>query len=197
VTVADLEEQDRVVTGILLRLPSREARSAPPALVSQYDRLRRDPSITAAIPANEVERLFGIVASLDVLFIAMAAATLVSSAVAILLSMLNSMGERRRQVAILRVLGASRARIFWLVLTESTLVGLVGAVAGVAICIVVLFAATQWMLGAHGIVIAPELDSRSAVLVAMGTTVLAAIAGIVPSVLAYRTSVARNLRPLG
>jgi putative ABC transport system permease protein len=197
VTVEDLEEQDRVVTGILMRLPSREARSAPPALVSQYDRLRRDPSITAAIPANEVQRLFGIVASLDVLFIAMAAATLVSSAVAILLSMLNSMGERRRQVAILRVLGASRARIFWLVLTESTLVGLVGAVAGVAVCIVVLFAATQWMLGAHGIVIAPQLDPRSAVIVAMGTTVLAAIAGIVPSVLAYRTSVARNLRPLG
>jgi len=196
-TVEDLEEQDRVVTGILMRLPSREASSAPPALVSQYDRLRRDPSITAAIPANEVQRLFGIVASLDVLFIAMAAATLVSSAVAILLSMLNSMGERRRQVAILRVLGASRARIFWLVLTESTLVGLVGAVAGVAICIVVLFAATQWMLGAHGIVIAPQLDPRSAVIVAMGTTVLAAIAGIVPSVLAYRTSVARNLRPLG
>jgi hypothetical protein len=31
----------------------------------------------------------------------------------------------------------------------------------------------------------------------MGTTVLAALAGIVPSILAYRTSVARSLRPLG
>jgi putative ABC transport system permease protein len=197
VTPADLVEEDRLVTGALLRLPSREPGSAPPALVSQYDRLRRDGSITVALPANEVQRLFGIVASLDVLFIAMAAATLVSSAVAILLSMMNSMGERRRQVAILRVLGASRARIFWLVLTESTLVGLVGAVAGVVVCVLVLFAATQWMLSAHGIVIAPQLDPRAAVIVAMGTTVLAAIAGIVPSVLAYRTSVARNLRPLG
>jgi ABC-type lipoprotein release transport system permease subunit len=46
-------------------------------------------------------------------------------------------------------------------------------------------------------VIAPELDPRSVVLVAMGTTLLAAIAGIVPSVLAYRTPVARNLRPIG
>ncbi|MEY3144226.1 MAG: hypothetical protein RLY21_2719 [Planctomycetota bacterium] len=197
VTVEDLEEQDRVVTGVLLRLPSRVPGNAPPALVSQYDRLRRDGTITVALPANEVQRLFGIVASLDVLFIAMAAATLVSSAVAIMLSMMNSMGERRRQVAILRVLGASRGRIFWLVLTESTLVGLVGAAAGVAVCVVALFAATQWMLSAHGIVIAPQLDPRAAVIVAMGTTVLAAIAGIVPSVLAYRTSVARNLRPLG
>ena len=197
VTAADLVEDDRVVTGVLLRLPSRDPASAPPALVSQYDKMRRDGSITVAIPSNEVQRLFAIVKSVDVLFLAMAAATLVSSAFAILLSMINSMSERRRQVAILRVLGASRARIFWLVLTESTVVGLVGAALGVAVCAVGLFAATQWLIGAHGIVIAPELDPRSVVLVAMGTTLLAAIAGIVPSVLAYRTPVARNLRPIG
>jgi len=165
--------------------------------VSQYDKLRRDGSITVAIPSNEVQRLFSIVKSIDVLFLAMAGATLLSSGVAILLSMVNSMSERRRQVAILRVLGASQARIFWLVLTESTIVGLVGATVGIAVCATVLFAATAWLLNAHGIVIAPELDARSAVLVAMGTTLLAAIAGIVPSVLAYRTSVARNLRPIG
>ncbi|MFZ9915989.1 MAG: ABC transporter permease, partial [Phycisphaerales bacterium] len=197
VTRDDLVAEDRVVTGVLLRLPSREASAAPPALVSQYDRLRRDGSITAALPSNEVQRLFDIVASIDVLFVAMAAATLVSSGVAILLSMVNSMAERRRQVAILRVLGASRGRIFMLVLTESTLIGLAGAALGIATCAVVLFAATKWLLGAHGIVIAPELDPRSAVLVAMGTTILAAIAGLAPSFLAYRTSVARALRPLG
>ena len=197
VTADDLEEQDRVVTGILLRLPSRDPNSAPPALVSQYDKLRRDSSLTVALPANEVQRLFGIVASLDVIFIAMAAATLVFAAAAILLSMINSMAERRRQVAILRVLGASRARIFWLVLTESTVIGLAGSLAGILLCVVVLFIASRWMLGEHGILIAPQLDPRSTVLVAMATTLLAALAGLAPAVLAYRTSVARNLRPLG
>jgi putative ABC transport system permease protein len=197
VTAGDLEEADRVVTGVLLRLPSRDPMSAPPALVSQYDRMRRDGSITVAIPSNEVQRLFSIVKSIDLLFVAMAAATLFSSTCAILLSMINSMSERRRQVAILRVLGASPARIFWLVLTESTLIGLVGAALGIAVCGIVLYTATQWLLSAHGILIAPQLDVRGAVLVAMGTTLLAAIAGIVPSAIAYRTPVARNLRPIG
>jgi len=197
VTPADLVTEDKVVTGVLLRLPSRDNAGAPPALASQYARLRSDGSLTVAIPSNEVQRLFGIVRSIDVLFLAMAAATLVSSGVAILLSMINSMSERRRQVAILRVLGASSQRIFWLVLTESTIIGLVGAALGVIVCGAVLFLSTQWLLGAHGIMIAPQLDARSAVLVAMGTTLLAAVAGIVPSVLAYRTPVARNLRPIG
>lgn len=197
VTRADLVEADRLATGVLLRLPSRDPAAAPPALAQQYDRLRRDGSITVAIPANEVQRLFGIVASIDVLFIAIAAATVASSAVAILLSMVNSMAERRRQVAILRVLGASRARIFWLVLTESTIVGLAGAALGVAVCALTLVAATAWLRSAHGLVIAPALDSRSIVLVAMATTLLASLAGVIPSILAYRTSVARNLRPIG
>ena len=137
------------------------------------------------------------VKGIDVLFIAIAGATVVSSAVAILLSMVNSMSERRRQVAILRVLGATRARIFWLVLTESTMIGLAGSASGVLVALMVLAFATQWMRVAHGLVIVPVLDARSAVFVAMATTVLAALAGLVPSILAYRTSVARNLRPLG
>ena len=95
------------------------------------------------------------------------------------------------------MLGASRARIFWLVLTESTVIGLVGAGAGVVLCVLFLFAATQWMLAANGIVIAPALDPRAAIIVAMSTTALAALAGLVPSILAYRTSVSRGLRPLG
>ncbi len=197
VSVTDLTAADRVVTGVLLRVPSRDNMSASPVLVAQYDRLRRDGSLTVALPANEVQRLFDIVASIDILFIAIAGATVVSSAVAILLSMVNSMSERRRQVAILRVLGATRARIFWLVLTESTMVGLAGSASGVLVAFIVLAGATQWMRVAHGLVIVPVLDARSAVFVAMATTVLAALAGLVPSILAYRTSVARHLRPLG
>ncbi|MFM7050876.1 MAG: ABC transporter permease [Planctomycetota bacterium] len=193
----DLSAQDRVVTGVLMRLPSRDPSSAPPALVSESQRLRRDGSLTVANPANEVQGLFQIVSAIDVLFVAMAVATLVGSGVAILLSMVNSMAERRRQVAILRVLGASRGRIFMLVLTESTLIGLAGAVLGVVACAGVLWAATGWLGASYGIVLAAELDARAAVLVAMGTTLLAAIAGIAPSFLAYRTSVARALRPLG
>jgi len=100
-------------------------------------------------------------------------------------------------VAILRVLGASKARIFWLVLTESTLIGLIGSAIGVLMCAIALFFATAWMREAHGIAIAPELDARSAIIVAMATTALAALAGVVPSLLAYRTSVAKHLRPIG
>ena len=71
--------------------------------------LRRDTSITVASPSNQVDRLFAIVGNVDRLLIAMAWVVLVSSGIGILLALWNSMEQRRRQIAILRVLGCSRA----------------------------------------------------------------------------------------
>jgi ABC-type lipoprotein release transport system permease subunit len=48
-----------------------------------------------------------------------------------------------------------------------------------------------------GLVIDPTLDPRAAVIIAAASVLLAALAGLVPSVMAYRTSVAKNLRPIG
>ena len=62
--------------------------------------------------------------------VAMAVAVLASTAVGVMLALWNSMDMRRRQVAILRVLGASRGRVLSLVLAESVVMGLVGALFG-------------------------------------------------------------------
>jgi ABC-type lipoprotein release transport system permease subunit len=48
-----------------------------------------------------------------------------------------------------------------------------------------------------GILIDPDLPVHLIVLVAVGALLLAALAGMIPAVMAYRTSVAKNLRPLG
>jgi ABC-type lipoprotein release transport system permease subunit len=48
-----------------------------------------------------------------------------------------------------------------------------------------------------GLVITPSLPPVELVTVLVATIVLAAVAGMIPAVVAYRTSVARNLRPLG
>ncbi|MSR40998.1 MAG: FtsX-like permease family protein [Phycisphaerales bacterium] len=197
VTVADLLDDDRKITGMLLRLPTRSGSSVSSALQQVFDALRRDTSITVAQPADQIDKLFAIVSNVDGIFIALAIATLLSSAVAILLSMVNSMAERRRQIAVLRVLGASRARVFGIVLTEAMLIGLVGAAAGIVISAIVLTIATSWLRANLGLIIAPDFDPRASVLVAAGAVLLAAIAGLVPAMLAYRTSVSKQLRPLG
>ena len=185
-----------MITGILLSTPSRGGGSVSAILPQAFDMLRRDTSITVASPSNQVARLFEIVGNVDRLLLAMAWVVLASSGVGILLALWNSMEQRRRQIAILRVLGCSRIRLFSLVITESVLIGMIGALIGIAVCwggTLVIAGQLQTRLG---IVIDPGLDPRTILLVIAATVALAAVAGVAPAIRASRTSVAENLRPL-
>jgi len=193
---ADLRDDEKLITGILLRIPTRSGSDASASIAAQFDRLRRDVSITVAQPAQQIGRLMALIGDIDWLFVAMAVVVLFSSAASIMLAMVSSMELRRRQVAILRVLGASAWRVFALAITESTLIGLVGAGIGAALAIVGGQIATTLLQERVGLVIAGAVDSRAAILVAAGAVVLAALAGIVPAVKAYRTSIACHLKPL-
>lgn len=194
-TEKDLTDADRLITGLLLRLPTREGSDSSAALPQQYDTLRRNPAIVVAQPTQEVIRLFAIVGQVDGLFIAMGVVVLFSSAVSLLLALYNSMNERRRQIAVLRVLGASQGRVFGLMVTESVMIGFLGAAAGVVLSLVGSVAGAAYLKQEVGIVIDPTLDVRATVLVVAGAVVLAILAGVLPGLRAYRVSVAESLRP--
>ena len=194
-TAAELTDEDRMVTGILLRLPTRAGSDASAAMQQQFDTLRRDTSIVVAQPAQQIQRLFEIVGNVDGLFLGMAAVVLVSSAVGVMLALYNSMAARSRQIAVLRVLGASQGRVFGLVLTESLLISMAGAAAGVALAVVGGMAASAWLKASIGLVIDPTLDLRGTVIVVGGTVALGALAGILPAWRAYQVPVADSLRP--
>lgn len=196
-TAADLIDEDRLVTGLLVRLPTRPGADAPAALGQVYELFRRDTSITVAQPAEEIRRLMNIVGNIDGLFIAISAAVLVSSSIAIMLALYDGMAARRRQIAILRVLGFSRGRIAGLVLTESALIGAVGVVLGVILSLGGMMIGAGFLRERVGLVIDAGLDPRAVLLVAGSAVALAALAGVVPALAAYRTAVWRSLRPLG
>ena len=196
VDVDDLTDADKLITGILLRLPTRPGSDASASIASQFDRLRRDTAITVAQPAQQIGRLMSIVGDVDWLFLAMGVVVLVSSAISIMLAMIASMELRRRQVAVLRVLGASAWRVFALTVTESTLIGLVGSFLGATIALGGCELASAILADRIGIMVAGTIDLRSMAMVTLGAVLLSSLAGITPAIKSYRTSVARHLRPI-
>ncbi len=195
-TAADLIEEDRLITGVYLRVATRAGRGISAAQQQIYNTLRAEPTLTVADPHFEIGKLFAIVSDIDQIFLALAGVVLVSSGIAIMLALYNSMEMRRRQIAILRVLGCGRLRVFGLVLTESALIGLLGALAGVALCFVGVHVVAELMRARLGLVIEPTLEPIWTFVLVMSTILLAAVAGLVPAALAYRTPVVKNLRPL-
>ena len=191
-TRADLIPTDRKITGVIASLGPRRA-----ALNQVLQAIRTDPDWTVAQPADTVRRLFEIVGSVDQLLIAMGVAVLLSSGVSIMVALYNSMEQRRRQIAVLRVLGASRRRVFALVLSESALIGLVGGALGVVLGIVSGEVVRGILMARLGLAVQPSLPIDGYLMMVLATVALSAIAGIAPAVVAYRTSVVRALRPIG
>jgi len=195
--VEDITDEDRQITGILVRVATRPGRQTSAATGEMFYKFDREMDFTVAVPSDEVKKLFGIVSNVDDILLGMALVVMFSSGIAIMLALYNSMEQRRRQIAVLRVLGCSRRRVFGLVMAESALLGLGGAVVGAILAFVGARLVAAGMAERLGLVVEPAVAPLTLGVIVLGTVLLACAAGVVPSVLAYRTSVARNLRPIG
>jgi putative ABC transport system permease protein len=114
----------------------------------------------------------------------------------ILASIYNSMNERRREIAILRALGARRTTIFAAILLESASISAFGMMAGFVVYGVIVSVVAQIMRAKTGVVIDPFKLSGIMLWAPAGLILMGALAGVAPAIKAYRTSVAENLAPL-
>jgi putative ABC transport system permease protein len=177
------------VSSIVLKLRS------PITAFGLYREINDREDAQAAFPAAEIRKLFDIVGNIDRLLLAQAILILVVAGVAIAVSIYNSMSERRREIAILRALGARRATIFSIVLLEAVTICLFGAAAGLVGGHVVVGLANGALYKASGFVI-PAFHIQPLEWYVLGIAViLGAVAGLGPAFGAYRTDVAKNLAP--
>ena len=113
----------------------------------------------------------------------------------ILAGIYNSMNERRREIAILRALGARRVTIFSAILLEAASISALGMAAGFAVYAVIVTVVAGVMRAQTGVVIDPFKFNAVMLWSPAALIALGALAGIVPAVKAYRTDVAENLTP--
>jgi putative ABC transport system permease protein len=152
--------------------------------------------LTLAYPVGAIiAELFGKIAWFDQVLTLVAYLVALVAAGSVLASIYNSMSARRRDLAILRALGARRRTIFGAVVAEAACIGALGAAVGYAVYFG-LFAGVAGVIRAQtGVVL--DLGARHPVLwiCPLAMVALCAIGGVVPAIKAYRTPVAETLAP--
>jgi putative ABC transport system permease protein len=117
------------------------------------------------------------------------------AAASILAGIYNSMNERRREIAILRALGARRFTIVGAILLEAASISALGMAAGFVVYGVIVTVVAGVMRAQTGVVIDPLKFNAVMLWAPAALIALGALAGIIPAVKAYRTDVAENLTP--
>ncbi len=151
--------------------------------------------LKAALPSTEIARLFRTVDKVDLLLRAVAALVVLVSALGILVGLYNTMEGRRREIAILRSLGARPAHIFSVVILEAVLMCVLGGIAGIALGHAGVAVASPILLEEIGVRVGPAVGGFDAMLL-VGLAVIGLLSGLVPAWTALRTPVAKNLHPV-
>lgn len=150
----------------------------------------------AAFPSVEIRDLMSVIGHLDTVLLAISWLVLLSAGVSIMVSIYNSIAERRREIAILRAVGSPRSTVLGMILIESMALCAIGAFGGLALSHAGVAFGERPLRDLTGIYIAwSGLGLRDAVLF-VGTLGIGALAGLLPALAAYRTDVASHLRPI-
>ncbi len=148
----------------------------------------------AVNPVRPIQRLVqGLLGNIQKALVVLTAIIILVSGVGIFVSIYNSMSDRRREIGIMRALGAGRRHVFGIVLAESALLCVGGGVMGWLVGHGLAIVASPWVIEQTGLLINPwALNSWEAILfpVLVG---LAALVGFLPAMTAYRTNVADAL----
>lgn len=113
----------------------------------------------------------------------------------VLASIYNSMNERRREIAILRALGARRNMVFQIIVLESASIAALGAALGLLLYLALMSGVAALIRSQTGVVLDPFQAAPVLLWVPASMVLLGAVAGVVPAVKAYRTDIASNLAP--
>ena len=200
ITDADyiLPVEKREVTSMLVRMD-------PLYSIGIENQVNEGNVAQAVFPITEIRRLLDyFVSPVQTLLLVLTVLICFMSGVSILVSIYNSMSDRRSEIAVLRALGARRGTVYNIVLLESMVLSLVGGLMGI--------------IGGHGLIAAfsgviedqtgvqigffelapplpiPVLNSISSeFLVIPGLILLAIIVGFIPATSAYKTDVSKSL----
>jgi len=153
--------------------------------------------LTFAYPVGAIlADLFGKLSWFDRVLALIAYLVALVAAASVLASIYNSMNARKRDIAILRGLGARRRLVFGAVVAESACIGFLGAVAGFAVYFVLLAIVAGIIRTQTGVVLSLTELHPVLCLAPLGLVALCALGGVIPALKAYRLPVAENLAPV-
>ena len=207
-TMLPLPLAQREVTAMLVRTVS------PLVSRGMQNTINEGPFGQAVMPVAEIYSLFRtIVTPIKSVFLLITIMICIVSGVSILVSIYNSMNDRRHEIAVMRALGAGRRTVMSIVLLESVLLALIGGVLGwVSGHLMIGGLASPFVEDRTGVTIgifdlapvikpfanlgdSPIMDwgISSELLLIPGLMLLAILVGFMPALAAYRTDVAEAL----
>jgi putative ABC transport system permease protein len=187
--VRSMKLEPKAITAALVGLKSKLSTFKLQRLINEYP----EEPLSAIIPGAALQELWGLVGTAETALSVVSAMVVATALLGMVTTILTTLNERRREMAILRSVGARPATILGLLTTEATLLTLAGVVLGTALLYLSLALLQPYVDRTYGIRIGIDPPTARE-LITLGTIIAAGFfAGLIPAIRAYRMSVADGM----
>lgn len=177
------------ITAFMLGLKKRIQTFRIQREINNYD---QEP-LLAILPGATLTTLWGLLSNFETILLVISALVLVAGLIGMLTTIISSLNERRREMAILRAIGAHPYHIVLLFLLETLIIASLGILMGVILLYSMLIAINPLIVDWIGISLQITfLDWQQLTLLAV-ILMVATLISLIPGIIAYRHSLQDGL----
>ncbi|MDP5188285.1 ABC transporter permease [Rheinheimera baltica] len=177
------------ITAFMVGLKSRMATFTVQRQINEY---KQEP-LTAILPGVALAELWQMLGMVENLLLLISLLVLLAALVGMITTLLASMKERQREMAILRATGAHPWYLFVLIQLEVQIVTLLSMLSAAALLFVSLFVLQDKLAAEFGLFISLQIIKLNTLYWAGGVMVLSAVLATIPGIIAYRKALADGL----
>jgi putative ABC transport system permease protein len=187
--VRKMHLEPKAVTAAMIGLNSKLATFKLQRQINEY---RQEP-LSAIIPGAALQELWSLVGSAETALSVVSAMVVATALLGMVTTILTTLNERRREMAILRSVGARPATILGLLATEAGLLTLAGVLLGALLFYAALIGLQHWIDHVYGLHVSIGPPAAGDVLTLGASMVAGLAAGLLPALRAYRLSLADGM----
>ena len=176
------------ITSLLLQFKMRNVQT-----LNFQRNLNQNTDMQAATPALEINRLYEMMGVGEKALRALALLIIVVSGLSIFIALFNSLKERKYELALMRVMGAGRGRLFLLIIYEGILLSIIGFGIGILLSHGAMQVLAKYMSDAYRYSFSGLMWLSEEWLLLVGAVIIGFLAAIIPAWSAYRQDISRTL----
>jgi putative ABC transport system permease protein len=189
--VRSLDLTPKAVTAVLLGLKSRASVFSAQRFINEFE---AEP-LMAILPGVALDELWDVIGAGEKALLLMSGLVALVSMAGLVSVVLAGLSERRRELAVLRAVGASPGDVLFLLMLEGGLVTAGGIVLGMLLLVGAVLALGPWLQSSFGLVLNLSEPTEMQLFLVAGLMLAGWFASLIPGWRAYRLSLADGLSP--
>ncbi len=188
-TIRQMNLQTTEITSLLVGLKSRATVFREQRAINTY----KEEPLLAILPGVALQELWSLVGVAEVALLIVSVIVVVAGLINLMSVLLAGLNERRREMAVLRSVGARPMHVFVLLCIESALLTLAGIVIGLLVHYLLTGLGSLFLQEQYGITVTLSAPTLTEWKILVGIAAAGILAGTIPAAQAYRKSLSDGL----